>query len=67
MVNIELLKQTVADSGMTVVSITNRAGIDRATYYNRLDGVGEFTASEIDGLTRALRLTKKQRDEIFFA
>lgn len=66
MVNFEKLNDIVDASGMTVTSITKRAGMDRATYYNRLNGIGEFKASEIEGLTKALKLTNKQRDEIFF-
>lgn len=67
MVNIELLKEKISISGMTKVSISNRAGISRETLYNRLDGIGEFTASEIMGITGALKLTKEEREEIFFA
>ena len=67
MVNIELLKQEINDSGMTMVSIAAKSGMVRETLYNRLAGVGEFTASEIDGLTTALHLSKAERDHIFFA
>lgn len=66
MVNIELLKQEIEDSGMTMVSIASRSGILRETLYNRLAGKGEFTASEIAGLTKALGLSKAKRDHIFF-
>lgn len=48
-------------------ALASNSGIERTTLYNRLAGIGEFTASEIDGLSRALRLTKPQRDAIFFA
>lgn len=65
MVNIELLREEIKDSGMTVVAIAKKAGIDRATFYNRLNGVGEFTASEIVGITNALHLNKADRDRIF--
>lgn len=67
MVNIDLLKETIDNSGMTKVSISGRAGISRETLYNRLDGIGEFTASEIMGITRALKLSKEEREDIFFA
>lgn len=66
MVNVDLLRKVIKDSGMTMVGISRRAGIVRETLYNRLDGKGEFTASEITGLTDALHLTKAQRDRIFF-
>jgi len=67
MPDIDLLKKIIDDSGMTIVSICNKSGIERANFYNRLNGVGEFTASEIVGLTKALRLTLEERDKIFFA
>ena len=68
MPNIELLKKKMAESGMTVKSIAIRSNIERATLYNRLNETkGEFTASEIIGLTKALNLTKKERDDIFLS
>ena len=47
MPNLELLKEKISDSGMTMVAIAERSDIDRATLYNRLAGKGEFTATEI--------------------
>lgn len=67
MVNIEKLKKNIECSGVTMSALASNSGIERTTLYNRLAGIGEFTASEIDGLSRALRLTKLQRDAIFFA
>lgn len=66
MVNIELLKQDIDESGMTMVSIASKSGMLRETLYNRLAGKGEFTASEIAGLTDALHMTQARRDFIFF-
>lgn len=66
MVNLEELKKEIADSGMTMVAIAKKSGISRVTLYNRLDGVGEFTASEIVGISSALHLSKPRREEIFF-
>ena len=67
MVDLEKLKETISESGMTVTAISEKSGILRATLYNRLDGVGEFTASEIYRLGKAMRLTRDELDEIFFA
>lgn len=66
MVDISLLKEKIDDSGMKMVAISNKAGIERATLYNRLNGVGDFTVTEVSGLTKALGLSKAERDEIFF-
>lgn len=67
MANINLLKSVIEESGMTMVAISEKSGISRQTLYNRMDGVGEFTASEIVGLTKALKLKKSMRDQIFLA
>lgn len=67
MVNIELLKDVIDDSGMTMVALASKSGIKRETLYQRLKGVGEFTASEIVGLVDALKLNKTQRESIFFS
>lgn len=65
MVNIGLLKDTIDDRGITIVKLSEKSGIDRATLYNRFNGKGEFTASEIVGIADALRLTRNERDSIF--
>ena len=65
MADIDALRARIRDSGMTMVAISEKAGIKRETLYNRLDGKGEFSASEIVGLTRALGLKKRERDQIF--
>ena len=65
MVNISLLKKTIDDRGMAIVKLSEKSGIDRATLYNRFNGKGEFTASEIVGITDALRLSNDERDSIF--
>ena len=65
MVDILLLKDTIEDRGITIVKLSEKTGIDRATLYNRFNGKGEFTASEIVSMTDALRLTPKERDSIF--
>lgn len=54
------------ESGMTMVAISKRSGILRETLYNRLNGIGEFTASEISSLSFVLHLPNRERDKIFF-
>ena len=61
------LRQRMDESGMTVVAIAEKSGILRETLYNRLKGVGEFTASEIQNLADTLQLSNRERDAIFFA
>ena len=64
MANVELLKKKMEESGMTVSAIADKSGILRETLYNRMK-TGNFYASEIVSLSRVLRLTRKERDEIF--
>jgi predicted transcriptional regulator len=66
MVDIEKLKKTIKDSGMTMVAVSQKSGITRETLYNRMNGIGDFTATEIIGLSKALNLKKSERENIFF-
>jgi DNA-binding phage protein len=65
MPNIDALKEKIAESGITMANIAKKSGMNRVTLYNRLSGIGEFTASEIVGLSDTLKLTKAEREQIF--
>ena len=52
---------------MTVVSIAEKTGVSRETLYNKLNGTVDFKSSEILSISDVLRLSVKERDEIFFA
>lgn len=67
MTDFVLLNEIIEKSGMPMTTIAARSGIKRETLYNRFKGVGEFTASEIAALTSVFKLTKAERDKIFFA
>lgn len=67
MTNLDMLRRKMDETGMTVVSIAEKSGILRETLYNRMSGKSEFKASEIQALTKVLRLTKKERDDIFLS
>ena len=67
MPDLKLLELIISDSGMTMVSLAEKSGILRETLYNKMRGISEFKASEIAALTRVLKLTREQRDAIFFA
>lgn len=66
MVNTRLLEETIHNSGMTMVAIAEKTGILRETLYNKLRGTSEFKASEISNLSKVLRLSAEERDNIFF-
>ena len=66
MTDIEALKKCINDSGMTVTAVAEKSGILREALYNRMK-TGDFKLSEICALVKTLRLSKEQRDRIFFA
>ncbi len=67
MTDFELLKTKIKESGITMVAIAKKSGILRETLYNRLNGVGDFTASEMVAISQTLGLSDEERDAIFFA
>lgn len=66
MVDTNALKKRINESGMSVVSITQKSGILRETFYNRMKS-GDFKLSEMCALTKVLNLSQSERDAIFFA
>lgn len=67
MTDLQQLRKVIDESGLKITALAEKAGIKRATLYNRLNGVGDFTASEMVGLSDVLGLSSAERDEIFFA
>lgn len=65
MPNVEELKNKIADSGMTITAISKKSGINRATIYNRLNGRGEWTASEMANISKVLGLSSDEKLSIF--
>ena len=66
MVDTNALKERISESGMSVVSISKKSGMLRETFYNRMK-TGDFKLSEMCALTKALNLSRSERDAIFFA
>ena len=67
MTDSELLKKAISDSGIMLGKIAECLGMSRFTLRSRINGKSEFTASEIDKLTKLLNLSRDKRDAIFFA
>lgn len=67
MTDLTALRQKIDDSGMTMVAVSRKSGILRETLYNRLNGKGEFNASEMMSISNVLGLSNDERDSIFFA
>ena len=66
MVDLDTLNKIVKDSGMTYKAIGEKSGIEPYTLSRRLAD-GKFTADEIVGLSKALRLKKSERNAIFLS
>lgn len=64
MTDIKLLSEVVAESGMTKASIARKMGCSRPRLYTILNG-GECTVTEMIKLSDILRLSSKQKTDIF--
>ena len=65
MTDTSALRTKIDESGMSIEAFSKKAEMLRETLYNRLNGKGEFKASEIQNITRVLNLTREERDNIF--
>ena len=65
MVNTELLKKKIAESGMKVKYIAVEIGLTPAGFYKKMSNESEFKVSEVVALTRVLNLSSLERDNIF--
>lgn len=63
---LDLLNEKIKESGKTMVHLANAVGITREAFYKKLSGEFEFKLSEMNALVEDLRLTKEERDKIFF-
>lgn len=67
MVNSDLLKAKIKESGIKISYVAIQIGLTPAGFYKKLNNESEFKVSEIIALTRVLNLSSDERDEIFFA
>ena len=65
MVNTELLRETIDNSGISIIFIANKMGVFRESVYNKLSGTTKFKVSEITSISQALNLDDKKRNAIF--
>lgn len=66
MVNVQLLKDTITESGMTTLAVCEKAGISKQVLYKRYKNP-KFTVEEVLGLKQALRLTSAEVNKIFLS
>ena len=67
-VNIELLKEKIAASGLNIKKVAEMIGIDESTFYRKLKANGEtFTVKEVYAIIDFLDIDKSAAGEIFFS
>lgn len=67
MVNVQRLKGEVKANGFTTAEMAKKMGISTTTLDNLYAGRTQFKVNHIEDFTRILKLSSKQRDDIFFA
>lgn len=68
MVNVNKLKGKIVECGMNIEQIAEKTGINKSTFYRKMNDKGDsFTISEVDKIAKALRLTGKEVNGIFFS
>ncbi len=67
-VNINKLKGKIVENGLTVATLAERMGIDRATLYRKLSNNGEtMLIKDANSIVSALGLTEDEALAIFFS
>ena len=66
MLNTELLKKKIDDSGLKTGFIVDKLGISHQAYLNKINGYTSFKLDEIQNLCNILNLSAKDREEVFF-
>lgn len=66
MVNVNKLKAKMVELGTNVDELSEKIGMDRATFYRRLSADGQtFLIKEADAISKELGMTREEVNEIF--
>ena len=61
-----MLKNKIADSGLTQESIADAMGISRCTFYRKMKKEGKtFTVQEMNRMIKFISLTKEEAAKVF--
>lgn len=67
MVNIDKLKGRIVEKRYTVEKLSNEMGIDKSTFYRKLNSNGEsFTLKEVCAMINLLKISDTNILKIFF-
>ena len=68
MVNVNKLKAKMVELGTNVDELSEKIGMDRATFYRRLSADGQtFLIKEADAISKELGMTREEVNETFFS
>lgn len=67
MTNGRLLGEALLDSGITIAEMSQKIGITKEKFWEKINNEAEFQASEIVSMQMILKLSDEKRDTIFFA
>ena len=67
MVNIQRLKGEVKANGLTTTAMAKKMGVSSNTLNELYAGRMQFKLNHVNDICEILNLSKKQRDDIFFA
>lgn len=67
MTNTKAFIQKKIESGLSYSYLAKKIGISREALYKKRDNITEFKASEIAILTKEMKLSKEERDNIFLS
>lgn len=65
--NVNKLKGKIVESGKNVEKIAEEIGIDRGTFYRKLNDSDKFTIKDIKNISVALNLGHQDMIEIFLS
>lgn len=66
MTNLKLLTELIEERGIKLNKLAEKMGLTYQGLKYKLDGRSEFKVSEVNLMTRALKLSDEERDAIFF-
>lgn len=67
MTNTTKFRNKIDSKGLKISFVAKSIDMPRGTFYKKMNNALIFNADEITSITKFLQLTKKERDEIFFA
>lgn len=67
-VNVNKLKGKIVECGLNATELASRIGIDRTTFYRKINSDGRnFTIEEADLISKELNLSCEEVNAIFFS